>query len=130
VQIPLKVRDQVLGVVEAYKSQAGKEWSKDEINIMKTLVDQLGVAIENARLYEQSQRKAEREKILSEITSKVRASTDINVILQTAVQDLAEALHVPKGAIRLIQPDAHSQNGEIKPIPPVHASGNGGSSNE
>jgi len=130
VKIPLKVRDQVLGVVEAQKSQMGKEWSKDEINLINTIVDQLGVAIENARLYEQSQRKAERERILAEITGRVRASTDINVILQTAVQDLAEALRVPKGAIRLIRPETHDQDLGVNSIPPTHASGNGGSSNE
>ena len=129
VQIPLRVRDQVLGVVEACKSQAGSEWSKEETDLLNTLVDQLGVAIDNARLYEQSQRKAERERILSEITGHVRSTTDINLILQTAVRDLAEALRVPKGMIRLIQPSAHSQDIKGEPISPSQPSGNGGTSN-
>jgi GAF domain-containing protein/HAMP domain-containing protein len=130
VQIPLKVRDQVLGIVEAHKPQAGGNWSKDEINLINTLVDQLGVAIENARLYEESQHKAERERVIAEITGRVRSSTDINIILQTAVQDLAETLRVPKGAIRLIRSDAHSQDWGTKSVPTSHISGNGGTSNE
>jgi GAF domain-containing protein/HAMP domain-containing protein len=130
VQIPLKVRDQVLGIVEASRSQSGREWSKEEINLMNTLVEQIGIAIENARLFEESRRKAERERILSEITGRVRSSTDINIILQTAVQDLAEALHVPKGAIRLIKPEAQSDDAGPNILPISQPPGNGGTSNE
>ena len=129
IRIPLKVRNQILGIVEAHKPQLDEEWSKDEIELMKTLVDQLGVAIENARLYEVSTRTAERERILAEITGRVRSSTDINVILQTAVQELSEALQVPRGSIRLIRTTAHSQEAGVRNIP-AGSSGNGGSSNE
>ena len=129
IRIPLKVRNQVLGIVEAHKPQLDEEWSKDEIELMKTLVDQLGVALENARLYEVSTRTAERERILTEITGRVRSSTDINVILQTAVQELSEALQVPRGSIRLIRPSAHSQKADVRNTP-AGSSGNGGSSNE
>ncbi len=98
--LPIKVRDQLLGYIEARKPQAN-EWSKDEQALMETLVDQLGVALENARLYEDTQKRAEQERLLSDITAKVRSSTDINMIMQTAMQELAEALRIPRGAIQL-----------------------------
>jgi GAF domain-containing protein len=111
-KLTIKARDQVLGVIEASKpadalrpqgtgGQTGGQWTEEEINLMNSLVDQLSVALENARLYENTQRRAEQERVLADITSKVRASTDVDVILRTAVQELAEALHVPRGAIRL-----------------------------
>ena len=99
--LPIKVRDQLLGVIEARKPSQAGQWTKDEQTLMETLVDQLGVALENARLYEDTQQRAVQERLLSDITAKVRSSTDVNVILQTAMQELATALRVPRGAIQL-----------------------------
>jgi hypothetical protein len=62
---------------------------------------QITTAIDVARVFEQIERRAYRERQISEITSKVRASTNVDIILQTAVQELAEALDIPKGTIQL-----------------------------
>jgi GAF domain-containing protein len=127
VQIPIKIRDQVLGMIDARKPQTAGEWSQEEINLMNGLIDQLGVALENARHYEESQRRAEREKILADITGHVRSTADFNEIMQTAIKELSEALHVPRGSIRLIQ--AGGQNPELMPKSKGDDSGNGGSFN-
>ena len=100
-KLPIRLRDQVLGVIEARKPDHAGQWSQDEIDQLTSLVDQLSVTLENARLYEDTQNRAERERILAEITAKVRATTDINTIMQTAVFELASALNVPQAAIRL-----------------------------
>ena len=100
-KLPIRLREQVLGTIEARKPDHAGPWSQDEIEQLTSLVDQLSVALENARLYEDTQTRAEQERILAEITTKVRATTDINTILQTAVLELATALNVPQGAIRL-----------------------------
>jgi len=117
--LPIRLREQVLGVIEARKPDHAGPWSQDEIEQLTSLVDQLSVALENARLYEDTQTRAEQERILAEITTKVRATTDINTIMQTAMLELATALNVPQGAIRLqaagpyppgIAPDGGSAN--------------------
>lgn len=99
--VPIRVRDYTLGVLDYRKAGEAVVWTTDELVLVQTLTDQLGQALESARLYQNTQIRAERERILADITSKVRASTNVNVILQTAVKELAEALHVPKGAIQL-----------------------------
>lgn len=103
IEIPVRLRDQVLGTLKAAKSKGEDQWTEDEVAMLETMADQLSVALENARLYESTQRRAERERILSDITGKVRASTDINAILQTAIQELADALRVSRGKIQLHQ---------------------------
>lgn len=103
--LPVQVRGATLGYLQAEKplSPDGQkqDWTGEEKSLMIALVDQLGVALENARLYSITQQSAAREKILSEITGKVRASTSVNTILQTAVQELAVALRLPSTAIQL-----------------------------
>ncbi len=101
VKVPIRLRDQVLGYIEAHKPELSGGWSQEELVLINNLVDQLSVALENARLYEDTQYRAERERMLAEITTKVRATSDVNTIMQTAILELASALRVPYGAIRL-----------------------------
>ncbi len=100
-KIPVKVRGQVLGVIRAHKHSDGAVWSKDEITMMENLVDQMSVALENARLYSNTQRRAEREQLIAEITARVRASTSIDTILQTAVLEISEALQLKQASVQL-----------------------------
>jgi len=61
----------------------------------------LGLALESARLFEETQRMAERERLVSEITAKVRASMDVDIILQTAVRELGAALGTDRAFVQL-----------------------------
>jgi transcriptional regulator with GAF, ATPase, and Fis domain len=54
--------------------------------------DKADKTISNANLFEQTVRRAERERLVADITSKVRASNDPQTILQTAVRELRQAL--------------------------------------
>ena len=109
-KLPVIVRGQVLATINAAKPDQAGWWSDEEIGLMRTLAEQLGVALENARLFSNTQRSAERERILSDISSKVRASTNLEVILQTAVRDLADVLKVNKGSIQLRTKDDRSSS--------------------
>jgi GAF domain-containing protein/HAMP domain-containing protein len=108
--LPIKIRDQIIGVVRFTKAENEKSWKDDDISFLAALTDQLATALESARLYEDTQRRAERERLISEITSKVRASTNLDVIMQTAVQELAEALQIPRGSILLRSGDGGSSH--------------------
>jgi GAF domain-containing protein/HAMP domain-containing protein len=130
--LPIRVRGQVLGTIHARKLDNDGAWNPEETALLATLTDQLSLALENARLYQDTQRIAEREHIISDITAKVRASTNVNVILQTAVKELAEALRVSKATVQLHDNpgddgnnirDNSSQHGDLNNRP------NGGDSN-
>ena len=122
--IPVKVRDQVIGVLDFRKSGEGDRWTEEEIALLNSFSDQLGQALEGARLYQETQLRAEREHILSDISSKVRASTNINTILQVAVRELANALRISKTSIHL-----HSEPNLDSKIT-IPGESNGGSSHE
>jgi GAF domain-containing protein/HAMP domain-containing protein len=107
--IPISVRGQVIGMYNLGEPEETRLWSEEEINLVKTVADQVGLAIENARLLEETQRRAEREHMVSDITTKLRASNDPQVILQTAVQELRQALRAKRAQV-ITQPDAESGN--------------------
>jgi GAF domain-containing protein len=102
ISIPVKVRGGiVVAVIETYKPAVAGPWLSQEINVLEAISEQLGIALENARLFEETQRLAHREAISSEVVSRIWSSTNIDTILQTAIQELGRALNVSQGAIRL-----------------------------
>ncbi len=108
---PLKLRDQVLGVVKLRKPPSEADWTPEEINLIQSICDQVSLALESARLYEESQRRAERERLSGEIISKVRASNDPQVILQTAVRELRRVLNAQHAQV-LIQSVHYAEESE------------------
>ncbi len=100
--VPIRVRGNiVVGVLETSKTITQGDWTRLELETLQSLAEQLGIALENARLFEQSQRLAQRERIAAEVSSKVWSSSDVETILQTAVQELGRALNASQGSIRL-----------------------------
>ena len=111
VSMPIRVRDDILGVIDFRKNGLPAEWTDEDMSLIKILADQLGQALESARLYQNARLRAEHERVLSDITAKVRSSTNVNTILQTAIKELTEVLHVSKGIIQLRSGDGGKSDG-------------------
>ncbi len=99
--VPIKVRDEVIGVIDAHKPQGAGRWTADEIDVLETLTDQLGVALDSARLYQETQRRASRERLIGEVTARVRETLDVDAVLQTAIREVGEALGLAEVEVRM-----------------------------
>jgi GAF domain-containing protein/HAMP domain-containing protein len=91
--MPIKLRDQVIGTLNI-RPNNNKAWTADEVNIAQAVSERLGLALDNARLFEETTRRAEREHLVSEITTKIRSTTDPQEMVKTAVEELKRALGV------------------------------------
>ncbi|HEY2981297.1 MAG TPA: GAF domain-containing protein [Anaerolineales bacterium] len=98
VTMPLTLRDQKIGEISL---TGGGEWTAEERSIVEAVAAQAALALENARLVEESQSLAARDHLLADITSKVWAATTIDGILQTAIRELGRALESDEAAIQL-----------------------------
>ncbi|RLC81564.1 MAG: hypothetical protein DRI81_02120 [Chloroflexi bacterium] len=125
--IPLKVRDQVIGALSFCKGAAGadptrsrgsdtdpgqtiKPWTADEVALLETLTEQLGVALESARLYQDTQRRAARERLTSEVTARMRETLDMDTVLRTATDEIYRALGLEKIIVRLATGEANDES--------------------
>ncbi len=99
--VPVKIRDRVVAVLDTYRKADAGEWSQEEISFLENIAEQMGVALENARLYESTQIRAERERLVSDIAAQIRAAGDVDGILRTAVLEIRRALGASHGVIRL-----------------------------
>ncbi|HDQ70611.1 MAG TPA: sensor histidine kinase [Chloroflexi bacterium] len=97
---PIQLRGEAIGVL-GLRETGKRYWTEDEIVLIETIADQMALAIENARLLRETQLRAERERLVSNISAKVRASTDVDSILRTAIRELGRALHASEGLINL-----------------------------
>ncbi len=104
--VPLRVRGRSLGVLRLRKPEEAGRWSADDIALMGTMVEQLGVALESARLYQSTQRMAARERAVGEIAGKLRASLNPDEILKVMVRELGRALRAEQAMVEITGPIA------------------------
>lgn len=105
VLLPIKSRGYVIGGIRIAKPENGEKWTKDQLQLVATLAEQLSVALESARLFEDAQLRAQREAVISDISSKVGASIRMDTILKTTVQELGKALSGADISFEITGPD-------------------------
>ncbi|MEN6572039.1 MAG: GAF domain-containing protein [Anaerolineaceae bacterium] len=104
ISVPIKLRDQVLGMINL---KVEGDQSPAEINqLVNSASERLALALENARLLEEIQERADREHLVSNISDRVRSATDIDSILKTTVQELGKTMGVGEVRIQLKTRDA------------------------
>jgi GAF domain-containing protein/HAMP domain-containing protein len=90
--LPIKLRGQVIGNMKIKAPAKNRQWSTDEVNLAETISERLSIALENARLIQESQRQLIKEQTISEVTDKIGASINLKNVLQTAVEELGRAM--------------------------------------
>ncbi|MEJ5223464.1 MAG: GAF domain-containing protein, partial [Anaerolineales bacterium] len=106
VSIPLMLRDQKLGEIIVEREN---EWSPEDQAVIQSVATQVAISLENARLIEESQQSALRERLAAEITEKIWLSTSIDSIMQTAIRELGRSLEASDALIELNLTDNHEK---------------------
>lgn len=102
--VPVLLRGQPIGVLGIKSDQQRPDWSEDEIALVQSIVEQFALAAESLRLLDETQRRAARERLVADITTRLRATNDPQTMLQTAVVELQQALRAQRAQV-LIHPD-------------------------
>jgi GAF domain-containing protein/HAMP domain-containing protein len=109
--LPLIYRNELLGVLNVESEQVSAYTENDE-EMLGTLAGSLAATIANARLVTQIRRQAERERLLFEVTSKIRRSTDMQTILATTANELTMASGARHTRIKIDTGEQKSGNQE------------------
>jgi GAF domain-containing protein/HAMP domain-containing protein len=90
--IPIILRGETLGVLNVASPEKNKHWSQEELNLVQSVTERLALALENARLLQDSLRRAAKEQKIGQITTRIGASINMRNMLQVAVEELGRAL--------------------------------------
>ncbi len=99
-KIPITLRGEVIGTIDL-KDEQGVSWDAEAVSTARAVADQISQALENARLFEQTQRRADRERKVLEITSRIRSTNDPETMLQIAATELQNALNARANIVSL-----------------------------
>jgi GAF domain-containing protein len=105
--VPIKLREEVIGVLDI-RTPGKRNWTQDEIGLVQAVAERVAVSAENARLFDQTTSRAERESAVSEITSKIRSTNNSDEMIQIAINELKQTLNLKD--VRII-PYNPPQNG-------------------
>jgi GAF domain-containing protein len=97
--VPLKLRDQVVGVVNLRFED--ETISPDTVSLVEEAADRLALVLENARLVQEAQGLALREQQINLISARARSSMNLEAILQNTVRELGKALGTSRAFIQL-----------------------------
>jgi GAF domain-containing protein/HAMP domain-containing protein len=88
---PIVLRDQVIGAIGFEEDDPDHRWSPEEVALVEAVTSQVAMALENARLFEEAQARAERERLVGDITDKMQRANDMDSLVQYAIQNLQSA---------------------------------------
>ena len=100
VAIPIATGDNVLGVLDVQENRKSG-FSAQAVELLQAIANQTAIAVQNTRLYNMAQRKAENETRANLISQKIQSATTIELVLQVALRDLSEALNVRRASVQI-----------------------------
>jgi GAF domain-containing protein/HAMP domain-containing protein len=91
INIPITLRGETIGTLSVHLPKS-EHVSTDQIDLIKAVAERVALSAENARLFEETTRRAERERIISDIASKIGTSVRTESILRTTAIELSQLL--------------------------------------
>jgi len=110
-KLPIKLRGATLGSIEINMGGGKQIYTEEEVNLIQTVADRLALALESARLLNESQRAAAKEQVIGEIIGKIGSSINLRNVLQTAVEELGRSIPGSEIVIQLQSEKSQSQEG-------------------
>lgn len=99
--VPLKLREEVIGALTMNEAGRQRDWSPDDIAMVEAIAEQTALTIDNLRLFQEIQRRAARERLVSEATAHMRETLDVDTVLKTAAQQIRQGMDLRDVTIQL-----------------------------
>ncbi|HNQ94020.1 MAG TPA: GAF domain-containing protein [Anaerolineales bacterium] len=104
ISLPITMRGEPIGTVEV-RTPSNQHWDKDELDIVSAIIERAALALENARFFEDSQKRAAKERAIGEIAAKISAQNNVEELFRTAVLELRQTLPGAEVSIQINKDD-------------------------
>ncbi|MBI4759894.1 MAG: GAF domain-containing protein [Chloroflexota bacterium] len=110
--VPMQLRGQTIGRLKIKPSSEAHTWNEDELAIVESAAERIALALDGARLLDEAQKRAAREKFLSELAAKLGASFKLDSILRDTIEELGQFLKDSTVTFQLVNPSAYPSAGK------------------
>ncbi len=102
--VPISLHGEPIGALGLHETKGGRRWTDDEIALIEAVADQMALALENARLFEETQRALRETEALYRANRAIGASTSPEAVGQ-ALMDYAAGSGVDAARVLLFEHD-------------------------
>lgn len=95
ISVPLAIRGETIGTLSVQVPDE-KNINESQMDLINAVAERVALSAENARLFEETTRRAERERLVSDITVKIRSTNDPGLMVKIALEELKQALGATK----------------------------------
>lgn len=103
--VDIQTGDQDWSTLRVMDDRQTREWTSDEELLIKQVTDQLSLALENARLYQESKERANELALINRVVNTLTISTTMEEALRVVIREIVEGFPVARGAIALLDED-------------------------
>jgi GAF domain-containing protein/CheY-like chemotaxis protein/tetratricopeptide (TPR) repeat protein len=107
VMVPLLAGGQSRGLIQLMNAQREHAFSDSDVRLLKTLATSMSVALENARLFDETQRRGRETAALAEVGRDISSTLELSAVMDRIARHAKDLLHAHNSAIFL--PDADGQ---------------------
>ncbi|HLF28769.1 MAG TPA: GAF domain-containing protein [Anaerolineae bacterium] len=121
---PMVLRGEVIGALQVGEVNQARPWSAEDLAFIQAVADQVALAVENARLLDQTRRAADREKLVAEAADKIHRPIELEAILRAAIEEVSRITGAGDVSIRLgaaTLPEANGNGNGAAPHPDSQA---------
>ncbi|MBI4270721.1 MAG: GAF domain-containing protein [Candidatus Rokubacteria bacterium] len=100
--VPLLHHDRVIGTLDADLTTGPHRWTPAQVGLLTKIAAQAAVTIENARLYEEAERRRQEAEVLAEVGRAITASLDVREVLDLITARACSLLDTQRSAVALV----------------------------
>jgi GAF domain-containing protein/HAMP domain-containing protein len=89
--LPINLRSHKIGSLNV-RAADNHLWTQDEVDIALAIIERAALSLENARLLDDAKRRATREQVIGEVSSKISSAINLDSVLQTALREMGRIL--------------------------------------
>ncbi|MDH4223956.1 MAG: GAF domain-containing protein, partial [candidate division Zixibacteria bacterium] len=112
VAVPIELQGKVLGVLDV-QSNIIDDFEDEDIQLLQSIANQAAIALENARLYADSEQKVQELSVLNEVGRVVNSTLDFDQLLRHIYQQLKLVIDIPSFYVALFDEKHNRLNFEI-----------------
>ena len=103
--VPLLIRGETIGILEVgYDRRERPRITSEEVRLLRSIADRVAVAVENARLLDETRAYANRQAAIADISARMQQATDIEALMQITSRELSRVLNAARVYVRLGMP--------------------------